>query len=109
MMDSPSDDTTPVAEILNPVTEVLMNSDLLTIICDFLKADVNRSGLPADVTGQKIHPLVAIAMTARGLKVAALDSLWKKLNGLKPLLCLFPQTMTSGNLRVCDNNFLEYI
>ncbi|KAF9017678.1 hypothetical protein BDZ89DRAFT_1140547 [Hymenopellis radicata] len=98
-MASPPDAPTPVADILNPVHEVLKNSDLLTIICDFLKADVNRSGLPAGVTGQKIHPVLAIAMTARELKVAALDSLWKELNGLKPLLYLFPQTLTSRNFR----------
>ncbi|SJL05205.1 uncharacterized protein ARMOST_08571 [Armillaria ostoyae] len=66
-----------------PTKEVLCNSDLLGIICWFVR----------DTLGSKT--LCALALTCHATRDMALDYLWQDISGMEPLLSIFPHTVSS--------------
>ncbi|KAF9053895.1 hypothetical protein BDZ89DRAFT_1056447 [Hymenopellis radicata] len=73
------------------VQHVLHNGDLLGIICELLHDTwkTYRSTIP---TSERIHPLVALAMTNKVISAVALNTLWKHLDSLRPIVALFSES-----------------
>ncbi|KAK0502471.1 hypothetical protein EDD18DRAFT_692231 [Armillaria luteobubalina] len=85
----------------NIATDILFNTDLLAIICKDLWDTVKRDGCPVSPSGDRIHPLVSLALTCKAMSSLALDTLWRDTQayGFQPVLRIFPSA-SSGNLQV---------
>ncbi len=60
----------------NIATDILFNTDLLAIICQDLWDTVKRDGTPVSPSGNRVHPLVSLALTCKAVSSLALDTLW---------------------------------
>ncbi|PBK60030.1 hypothetical protein ARMSODRAFT_1090527 [Armillaria solidipes] len=79
----------------DPVTAVLYNADLLGFICkDLWDIEQAPGGL---VNGIRIHSLYSLALTCHAVSETALDCLWQEIRGMKPLLYIFPRTLSPDN------------
>ncbi|KAK0187029.1 hypothetical protein F5146DRAFT_1063322 [Armillaria mellea] len=85
----------------NIATDILFNTDLLAIICRDLWDIVKRDGCPVLPSGDRIHPLVSLALMCKTVSSVALDTLWgdTQTYGFQPVLRVFPSA-SSGNLQV---------
>ncbi|PBK83362.1 hypothetical protein ARMGADRAFT_675690 [Armillaria gallica] len=85
----------------NIATDILFNTDLLAIICQDLWDTVKRDGTPVSPSGNRVHPLVSLALTCKAVSSLALDTLWgdTQAYGFQPVLRIFPSA-SSGNLQV---------
>ncbi len=85
----------------NIATDILFNTDLLAIICQDLWDTVKRDGTPVSPSGNRVHPLVSLALTCKAVSSLALDTLWgdTQAYGFQPILRIFPSA-SSGNLQV---------
>ncbi|PBK89309.1 hypothetical protein ARMGADRAFT_339697 [Armillaria gallica] len=79
----------------DPITAVLYNADLLGSICKDLW-DIEQA--PASlVNGIRVHSLYSLALACRAVSETALDCLWQEIRGMKPLLYIFPRTLSPDN------------
>ncbi len=80
---------------LNPVESVLNNADLLSVICCEI-----LEGSAWDSKRKCSQYLLSLALTTKLVSSVTLDALWRKMEGLMPLLNIFPESLTSDGLRV---------
>ncbi|KAK0435468.1 uncharacterized protein EV420DRAFT_1676605 [Desarmillaria tabescens] len=85
----------------NIASDVLFNTDLLAIICQNLWDTVKTGGCPVAPNGNRVHPLVSLALTCQTVSSLALDTLWRDIQAYRfqPILRIFPPA-SSGNLQV---------
>ncbi|PBK60814.1 hypothetical protein ARMSODRAFT_965719 [Armillaria solidipes] len=85
----------------NIATDILFNTDLLAIICQDLWDTVKTDGCPVSPSGNRVHPLVSLALTCKAVSSLALDTLWgdTQTYGFQPVLRIF-LSASSGNLQV---------
>ena len=67
------------------VHRCLLIPEILGLLCEVLREDCTTGLL-----NEQLATLAALARTCRAFEGPALDSLWREINGLRPLLCTMP-------------------